>query len=291
MSVNVLSRRRWLPALARESCATYGFVERQFILMKRYWMWEVMWVLYSLMSSIAIGYGAKFMATQAGAAHVSGYPHSVQRLIIFMLIGSLLWGYLSGMFFDISNVVSWERWEGTIEYTFMAPVSRAAHILGMCLFSIIYGVLRTVAMLAVVTLVFRLDLSHANVPGAVLVLTIGSLSFVGLGTLVAVFPLLSAEKGQQITGIVEGTLLLFSGIYYNIDVLPRWMQVASNLSPATYVLHGMRAALIQDAGIRGLWPDIWPLLIASVVLIPAGLQVFSAGETYCKRTGRLKRSG
>jgi ABC-2 type transport system permease protein len=146
-------------------------------------------------------------------------------------------------------------------------------------------------MLAAVALVFHLDLSHADVPGAVLVLAAGSFSFVGLGTLVAIFPLLSAEKGSQITGIVEGTLLLFSGIYYNIDVLPRWMQIASNLSPATYVLRGMRAALLDDAGIPALWPDIWPLLIASVVLIPLGLKVFSMGETFCKRTGRLKRSG
>jgi len=276
----------------REIRATYGFVERQFLLMKRYWLWELVWVIYSLTSSIAIGYGAQYMATATmGGPHGAANSPAVQNLIIFMLLRSLLWGYLSGLFFDISNVVGWERWEGTIEYTFMAPISRATHILGMCLFSIIYGVIRTVVMLAAVAFVFHLDLSRANILGALLVLAVGSFSFMGLGTLVAIFPLMSAEKGSQITGIVEGSLLLFSGIYYSIDVLPPWMQFVSRLSPATYVLHGMRSALLNGAGFSTLWPDIWPLLISGAVLIPLGLRVFSRGEMYCKRTGRLKRSG
>jgi ABC-2 type transport system permease protein len=286
------TRREIAETLWREGRATYGFVERQFLLMKRYWLWELVWVIYSLTSSIAIGYGARFMATAASAgSQAAPNPAAVQNMIIFMLIGSLLWGYLSGLFFDISNVVGWERWEGTIEYTFMAPISRTTHILGMCLFSILYGVLRTVVMLGAVAVVFQLDLSHANVIGALLVLAVGSFSFMGLGTLVAIFPLMSAEKGSQITGIVEGSLLLFSGIYYTIDVLPGWMQFLSRLSPATYVLHGMRAALLDGASLAALWKDIWPLMITGVVLIPLGLKVFSWGEMFCKRTGRLKRSG
>jgi ABC-2 type transport system permease protein len=284
------SRSGTADAAWREVRATYGFVERQFLLMKRYWLWELVWVVYSLTSSIAIGYGARYMATAAHGASAPD-PAAVQTMIIFMLIGSLLWGYLSGLFFDISNVVGWERWEGTIEYTFMAPISRATHILGMCLFSIIYGVIRTVVMLAAVAAVFHLDLSRANIAGAMLVLAVGSFSFMGLGTLVAIFPLMSAEKGSQITGIVEGSLLLFSGIYYSIDVLPPWMQLVSRLSPATYVLHGMRAALLDGASLPALWRDLWPLLISGAVLIPLGLRVFSWGEMYCKRTGRLKRSG
>ncbi len=262
--------------------------------MKRYWLWELVWIIYSLTSSVAIGYGAKYMALEMSGGATTPQAASspaVQNMIVFMLIGSLLWGYLSGLFFDISNVVGWERWEGTIEYTFMAPISRTSHIIGMCIFSILYGVVRTLAMLTAVAIVFHLNLSHANIGGAMLVLAVGSFSFMGLGTLVAVFPLLSAERGTQITGIVEGSMLLFSGIYYKIEILPVWMQWLSRLSPATYVLHGMRAALVEGASCSALWSDLWPLIISGAILIPLGLKVFSLGEVYCKRTGRLKRSG
>ena len=57
----------------------------------------------------------------------------------FLLIGTLLWSYLSMLFDILSETVSWERWEGTIEYTFMSPASRATQLFGMSIYAVIYG--------------------------------------------------------------------------------------------------------------------------------------------------------
>ncbi len=54
-------------------------------------------------------------------------------------------------------------------------------------------------------------------------------------------PLLSPEKGQQVVFIFGSVLLLISGVYYPIDVLPEWMQTLAKLSPVTYALEGIRA--------------------------------------------------
>jgi len=274
-----------MQGIITEGKATYAFVERQFILLKRYWLWEFVWIVYSMCITLAMGYLAK------GMPDLAGKPMDVQKPTIFLLVGSLLWGYLAGLFWDISNVVSWERWEGTIEYTFMAPISRVTHILGMCLFSIIYGVVRTAIMLVLVALVFHLDLSNANFPGALLILGASSFSFMGLGTIVAILPLMSPEKGAQITGIIEGVLLMVSGVYYRVDVLPGWMQVLSRFSPATYTLQGMRDALLDGVSTTQLLPSVFRLLLMGAVMVPLGLKVFAWGEQYCKRTGKLKRSG
>jgi hypothetical protein len=40
-----------------------------------------------------------------------------------------------------------------------------------------------------------------------------------------------------------------------------------------------------------MWDEIWPVLIIGAVSIPLGLWVFSRGELYAKRHGKLKRSG
>ena len=61
----------------------------------------------------------------------------------------------------------------------------------------------------------------------------------------AVLPLLSPEKGSQATHIMEGLLLLVSGIYYPITSLPKWLQYFSYISPATYTLEGVRKALLE----------------------------------------------
>jgi ABC-2 type transport system permease protein len=123
------------------------------------------------------------------------------------------------------------------------------------------------------------------------VVAVSSFSFVGIGMMTAVLPLISPEKGTQLGFIAQGLLLVISGVYYPVTVLPQWMQWLSVVSPATYTLEGARKAVLHGTGVAGLWGDIWPLLLIGVIAIPAGLAVFSAGERYAKRHGRLKRSG
>jgi ABC-2 type transport system permease protein len=43
--------------------------------------------------------------------------------------------------------------------------------------------------------------------------------------------------------------------------------------------------------VGALWGDIWPLALIGALALPLGLHVFSRGERYAKRHGRLKRSG
>ena len=76
-------------------------------------------------------------------------------------------------------------------------------------------------------------------------MVLGSFSFVGIAMLAAILPLLFVERGAQMTFVLQSVLLLVSGVYYSIDVLPGWMQVLSHLSPATYALNGVRAGLID----------------------------------------------
>src|SRR5258708_26002232 len=73
--------------------------------------------------------------------------------------------------------------------------------------------------------------------------------------------------------IVKAVILLVSGVYYPISVLPGWMQPAARISPATYVLNGLRDALQHNAPIwsHTIWASTWPLLISGVVSIPLGL--------------------
>src|SRR3954468_1421958 len=97
----------------------WAFVERQANLWKRHWAWEVVWLLYGVVNTLAITFIAKQLTTEGV---VSG--DAANDLLLFLLIGTLVWAYLSAVLDDISLVITWERWEGTIEHTLMAPVPR-----------------------------------------------------------------------------------------------------------------------------------------------------------------------
>jgi len=107
----------------------------------------------------------------------------------------------------------------------------------------------------------------------------------------AVLPLLFPERGAQMTHVVQALVLLVSGVYYPVSVLPGWMQPITRLSPATYVLEGMRDGVLGGAPTVRLLGYVWPLVLMGVAFIPIGLVVFRAAERYAKRTGKLKRSG
>ena len=174
----------------------------------------------------------------------------VQRETTTLLIGAVIWSYLGIIFEILTETVAWERWEGTIEYTFMAPLSRAVHLGGMGLFAVIYGVAPHGARCSRSSRCSSACTSHgATSLTALVLLAVASVSFVGLGMVTAVLPLISPEKGAQLGFIAQGLLLVVSGVYYPVSVLPQWMQWISTISPATYALRGIRAAILDGAGL------------------------------------------
>lgn len=267
--------------------ATYAFAERNWYLVRRYWAWEVVWLFYSIANSLSVSYiGLGMEVLSGGTGNIDS-----SFMVLYLLIGTLVWRYLSSIFYWVTELISIERWEGTIEYTLMAPVPRVLHMLGHTAFAMIYSLVFTGIILIVTALLFDLDLARANLAGGLLVLVAGTFSFVGIGVVGAVLPLLFPERGAQMTHIIIATLLLVSGVYYPVEVLPSTFQALSVISPATYVLLGARAALLDGVGLAQLWPYIWPTLILAVVLVPAGLWTFRQAEQFAKRNGRLSRNG
>jgi len=265
--------------------ASYAFVERNINLSKRYWGWEVAFLVYTIAQSVAI-----VLIADAPAALGQAGPNQ-HYLILYLSCGTLTWSYMASLFMCIAESVQWERWEGTIEYTMMAPISRLTYMLGSCLFGVIYGLGRTAFVLLALVLMFHLQANEAGLLPALAIVAMGSVSFVGIGIMASVLPLLFTERGAQMTYVIEALLLLISGVYYPVSVLPAWMQVFSHISPATYILSGTRAMLLGNPSGSVLALNLIPLAIIGIISVPLGVAVWTWAETFAKRTGRLKRTG
>jgi ABC-2 type transport system permease protein len=271
-------------ALRHELIGLAGMVERNIYLTKRYIWWDVAFFLWTVANTLSITFIAKGIEATGGQIDVN-------RATTSLLVGAVIWAYLGIIFEFLTETVAWERWEGTIEYTFMAPLSRAMHLGGSGIYAVLYGLVRAVLLFFVVAAFFDLEMPDANFFAALLVIAVASISFIGIGMMTAVLPLVSPEKGAQLGFIAQGILLVVSGVYYPVEVLPGWMQTIAVISPATYALDGVREAILDGAGVGSMWDEIWPLLIIGVFSIPIGLWIFQRGEVYAKRHGKLKRSG
>src|SRR3954464_12257279 len=247
------------PALRHELVGLSGVIERNIYLVKRYIWWDVAFFFWTVANTLTIVFIAKGIPAAGG--HID-----VEQITTILLIGAVIWAYLGIIFEILTETVAWERWEGTIEYTFMAPLSRPVHLIGMGIFAVAYGLVRSAMLFVVMVAFFGLSLPNADYVTALILLGLASVSFIGIGMMTAVLPLISPEKGTQLGFIAQGMLLVVSGVYYSVEVLPGWMQWLSKISPATYALRGMRAAILEGKGLA--WADVWPLIVIGAVSIP-----------------------
>ncbi len=267
---------------------TWAFMFRGYHLTRRYLSWVIVFNFYALVTSATVA--------------LIGVAAQDYQLTLTLVVGALLWNFMSSLYNEIAMSIAYERWEGTLEYTFMAPVSRLIHLAGISLFSLINSIVQTVIVLLGLLLFTNLNLRGANLPGVLVVLGVSTIAFVGLGLMAAALPVMSPERGAEATHIFQGSLLLVSGVYYPVEVLPRWIQPLSALSPATYTLSACRKLVgvgnsgsapgnLIGASLSAVTTELLMLALMGAVLMPLGLWVFGRIETWAKRTGKLKRTG
>jgi ABC-2 type transport system permease protein len=267
-------------AVRRELIGLGGIVERNIYLTKRYFLWDVAFMVWTIANTLTI----VFISRAAGLSSARE-----NTLATALLVGAVIWAFLGIIFEFMTETVAWERWEGTIEYTFMAPLSRSMHLGGMGAFAVLYGLIRASILFVVVAAFIGIHMPDANFLAALGLLTIASISFIGIGMMTSVLPLISPEKGAQLGFVAQGMMLVVSGVYYPVSVMPGWMQAIATVSPATYAIRGCRTSIVHGAGLE--WRNVWPLLVIAAISIPLGLWIFKRGERYAKKHGKLKRSG
>ncbi len=182
--------RALMGTMRAELVGAGGVVERNAYLTKRYIWWDVAWFVWTVANTLTIVFIAKGIEATGGTLDVNA-------TMTTLLIGAVVWAYLGILFEFLMETVAWERWEGTIEYTFMAPLSRAMHLAGQGVFAIMYGLLRATFLFVICAfLFFDLVIPDANYVAALVVLMVASVSFIGIGMMMSVLPLISPEKGH-----------------------------------------------------------------------------------------------
>src|SRR3954449_77131 len=144
------TRRR---VLRNELIGLYGVVERNLYLTKRYFLWDLAFLLWTIANTLTIVFISR---------GVDLSPAEQNELATKLLVGAVIWAYLGIIFEVVTETVAWERWEGTIEYTFMAPVSRPVHLIGMGIYAVLFGMVRAALIFVAVAAFIGIHVPDAN---------------------------------------------------------------------------------------------------------------------------------
>ena len=119
------------------------------------------------------------------------------------------------------------------------------------------GSIRATILFVVVALFFGLDAAgrELRAPRSSL-LAIASVSFIGIGMMTAVLPLISPEKGAQLGFVAQGMLLVVSGVYYPVERAAGVDAVAlDDLAGDLRAATGSGHAILDGAGLSTMWDD------------------------------------
>src|SRR5688572_8302991 len=84
--------------LWREARASVAFVERNFYIVRRYWGWELAFLIFNVASSMSVLYIGEAQTQAAGESGTSFQ----QDLVLYLGIGTIVWAYLRAVFSNIS---------------------------------------------------------------------------------------------------------------------------------------------------------------------------------------------
>ncbi|MGE5291680.1 MAG: ABC transporter permease [Micromonosporaceae bacterium] len=208
------------------------------------------------------------------------YPGVVAMSVLFTAI------------FSAASIV-WDREFGFLREMLVAPVSRAALVIGKCLGGATVATTQGIVMLALA--------GFAGVPYSVgLVVTlVGELLLLSF-TLTAFGVMMAARIKQMqafmaLTQMLIMPLFFLSGALYPLSGLPGWLTVLTRIDPLTYIVAPMRDAVfshlnISQFALHALAPGVtwwgWPVPVGlSLAIVAAmGLTLLGVGIAEFRRT-------
>ncbi len=197
------------------------------------------------------------LGTGLGSLAGHGLPAGIS-FRTFIYPGVVAMGVLFTAIFSAGSIV-WDREFGFLREMLVAPVNRAAIVLGKCLGGATVATFQGIVVLILAGL--------ADVPyNPLLILTlIGELLLLSF-TLTAFGVMMAARIKQfqafmALTQMLVMPLFFLSGALYPLSGLPAWLTVLTRIDPLTYIVDPMRRAVfshlnISPAALHQLAPGV-----------------------------------
>jgi ABC-2 type transport system permease protein len=166
-----------------------------------------------------------------------------------------------------------EKELGTMEQLLVTPLSPGEIILGKILPYVLLAAIDGLLILGVGELLFGV-----RIRGSVLLLSAASLIYIftalALGLLISTI----ARKQEHALLIVMPVTMLptmfLSGFIFPLSSLPLWLQVISQIVPATYFLEVIRGIILKGVGLTVLWQPLTVLLGMGLILMIVSIKKF-----------------
>ncbi len=165
-----------------------------------------------------------------------------------------------------------ERERGTMENLLATPVTPIEVITGKIMPYIAIGLLQASIILLGARFLF-----HVPFAGSLVAIYLAALLFIAASLTVGI-TLSSIAQNQlqamQLTIFYFLPNMLLSGFMFPFAGMPGWAQFIGNLLPLTYFNRLIRGILLKGNGWVDLWPNVWPLLLFTAIVMAVAVKFY-----------------
>jgi ABC-2 type transport system permease protein len=193
----------------------------------------------------------------------------------FLLVGTGFYTFLMmGTNAFLSSVQEAQQ-SGTLEVLMTSRTSPSTLIFLNALSGFSRNVVRlSIYLIAGLFLLSRVNLGYANLLAGSATLILSIVIAAALGIIAAAVQV-GTHKGSAVMWLFGSVGWLMTGTMFPTSVLPKPLLWMAKLIPVTHCLDALRASLLGGSNLQGVTREIAILASFSVVLLPAGLWMFS----------------
>jgi ABC-2 type transport system permease protein len=225
------------------------------------------WVLYNIV------YAGKLAPQLGTAIGSSGY-------LSFITVGNAFYVFVFAAAFVVGRVMFWERATGTIEATFMTPMSRLAYMSGIMVAAAANASI-DFTVVFVLGLAFGFQIVSFNAPLFVSSLLLTAFALFGIGLITNAITLTFRDRTTTANSLMI-LFMVFCGLVCPVELMPPWAQWISKALPLTYGIRLMRTALLGPGTVDPMY-DMAALAILGVIYVLLGAITLAQIEKNLRR--------
>ena len=268
MDAKVATERQQGSALAfLRACAAAAWLEYRNL---RYYPSNLALAGAQELTAVGVWYfTARFLDAGASSAVAQYGGNYLAYVVVGVLLNQVCLATLNGPFTTLSEAF----WDKRLETYRLSIHGIWANLIGRLWWQIGFSLALQGVALVVLLLVGGLGL-HAGVNLALVALICALLIAANAGLGVAgasLFFLLEVKSGQDpITWAYRYLVMLVSGLYVPVTILPGWLRAIGGVLPQTYGFAAVRALVLRGADARLVAVNLIGLLVATILAIGCG---------------------
>jgi ABC-2 type transport system permease protein len=204
----------------------------------------------------------------------------------FVVVGLTVAAFFQTSVTRMISALQSERMMGTFETLLVTPTTYATLQVGFVAYDVIRIPVRAGIFLVLATTVFAVPVRWTGL-AQVGVIILALLPFVwGLAAILAGLVVVFRQVGSLV-GLANFILVLGSGTYFPLRLLPSWLAATAAWNPLAMALQGSRAALLGGQGWGATLPEAGVVLAMGLATWIAGTMAFRFALERERQTGNL----